>query len=255
MSRAESAAFFCGESALTPYVDSRAVFFGVAVMFSGVAFVVGALCAAHWSPPDVDISGFYAAGIGMILLGLVAVLADRRPGRLRWSDGTLVDDMASKADPVGPDDVAPLVYELADKALAGQVSEMQALRAANVALIAIGPATAAVIVATTGSKFDMLALLALLLFTVAILTSFSLLVPVRGFSAGVVLEDELPAGARLTALQHALAERVNWTRARNGPILRRSQARFLLAASGFLAAVLIWTIHAATHSHWLFAVG
>jgi hypothetical protein len=51
---------------------------GATLAISGLACVVGALCARHWGPPNGDLFGLGLAGIALIVIGIMApVVADK----------------------------------------------------------------------------------------------------------------------------------------------------------------------------------
>lgn len=246
--------------------------FGVALVISGFAYLIGALCVGLWGPASNNSTWLCLGGGALILLGLIALFVEvcgarLRSGWLRSWMGRLLGKMAtsppptpapqpssSPPDPATPDDVAALIYDVAGKAFASQAGQWRDVRGRVATLATIGPAATAVIVATTSAKFDLLALVALVLLIVATVASIRALSVGQNYRPSVALEDDPPSSTKAAMLHLVLAAKINQVRATNAPIVKLAEELFRLAATSFLLAVLFWAVHAATNSHVLFTL-
>jgi hypothetical protein len=244
--------------------------FGVALVISGFAYLIGALCVRLWGPASNNSTWLCLGGGALILLGLIALFDEVCGARLRnarlpsWM-GRLLGKMATSPpppppdpttppDPATPDDVAALIYDVAGKAFASQAGQWRDVRGRVATLATIGPAATAVIVATTSAKFDLLALVALVLLIVATVASIRALSVGQNYRPSVALEDDPPSSTKAAVLHLVLAAKINQVRATNAPIVKFAEELFRLAATSFLLAVLFWAVHAATNSHVLFTL-
>lgn len=223
---------------------------GAALAISGLAFLIGAWCVGRWGPAANDHAQLYVAGGALVLLGLLLALVDAARGMLAAIGDRLSHAMAPNLNT--SNDVAGLAYQIADKALASQAGQMQDLRGRIATLAVVAPAAAAVIVATTSAKFDLLAVCSLVLFGIAIAFSLIALAPRSKFSPNVVLDGSPPAGTKIAALHLVLADELNQTRVNNTYTYKSAELLFFAAAASFLFAVLMWVLHVATDSHVLF---
>jgi hypothetical protein len=225
---------------------------GLTLIISGFAFLIGGFCAKYWGPAVNEYADVCLAGGALMLLGILAPLVDAYRGRLGALGGRLID----LVEPGGESshEVAALSYEVADKAFSGQAAQWQDLRGRVTTLVTIGPAAAAVIVATTNAKFDLLALLSLAFLAIAIGQSIIAIWKGRHFNQSPLVPEELPPGTGASTLQLALAQKTNELREENSPRIREYEEMFLMAAASFLLAVLLWSIHAATNSEVVFTL-
>jgi hypothetical protein len=242
--------------------------FGVALVISGFAYLIGALCVGLWGPASKNSTWLCVGGGALILLGLIALFVEvcgarLRNGGLRGGIGRLLGKMATSPpppdpttppDPVTDDDVAALVYDVAGKAFASQAGQWRDVRGRVATLATIGPAATAVIVATTTAKFDLLALVALLFLIVATVASIRALSVGQNYRPSVALENDPPSSTKAAALHLVVATKINQVRATNAPVVKLAEELFRLAATSFLLAVLFWAVHAATNSHVLFTL-
>jgi hypothetical protein len=227
----------------------------LACNISGVAFALGALASELWGPEVKDDFVLWIFAVAFFFLGgaiLIGVLSGGQVGSL---GDTLTDVPESGATPEAA--VAAIGYEVADKALTAQLDQWRELRARVATLATIGPAAAAVVVATSGDRFDLLALLAMLSLAAAIRQSIFAL-----WRAGIQATFKegpsiggLPAGTDAATLHVALAGITNATRKANVVEVKRVETLFLRAVIAFLLAVLFWSVHAAIGSDLLFRLG
>jgi hypothetical protein len=227
----------------------------MACNISGLAFVLGALAAEQWSPDGKSDSALWIIAGAFLLLGGVLLLGVFSTGQIGSPEDRLTDVPEPGVTPEAA--VAAISYEVADKALTAQLDQWRDLRGRVATLATIGPAAAAVVVATSGDKFDLLALLAILLLAAAIVQSTMALwragIQTR-FKEGPSIEG-LPAGTDAASLHAALAGITNATREANVLEVKRVEELFLRAVAAFLLAVLFWSVHAAIGSDVLFSLG
>lgn len=153
---------------------------------------------------------------------------------------------------------AALIHKVAEQALAAQVGRWRDLRGRVATLATIAPAAAVVVVTATGDKVDLLALLALVALALAVgqsLVAIWQAATRATFTESPTLVGAPPSDTRAADLDIALAQRTDELRADNESVLERFERMFLRAVTGFLAAVLLWSIHAATGSEILFHLG
>jgi hypothetical protein len=225
---------------------------GAALLISALAFALGALCGEGWGPGTVAYGDLYLFAVLFGILGLAAIL-----GKALWRvQGNAVTVPSTRVPPVSADshEMATLIYEVAEKGLSSQASQMQDLRARAATLATVGPAAAAVIVAAGSAKFDLLAAGALVCLTLAVAMTGLALLPRSNFSTTIALEDDVSTGVNPVAFKVALAKVMNEARQANVSIYNWSELQFYGAAVLFLLAVLLWAIHAATGSQVLFAL-
>jgi hypothetical protein len=153
-----------------------------------------------------------------------------------------------------PHEVAALSYQVADKAFSGQAGLWQDLRGRVTTLVTVGPAAAAVVVATNGARFDLLAALSLFFFTIAVVLSIWAVYRGRRFNLSPLLPSTLPPNTDAATLELALAQKTTELLEDNRPRIKRFEELFLTAAASFLLAVLLWSAHAATNSQVFFTL-
>jgi hypothetical protein len=129
------------------------VIFGATLIISGIAFLVGAVCAAIWGPPGGDQIDLYWMAGALVLLGVASIVAVRRPirhkaglqPRVQPSEPTATNGTSMSAAP----DPTPLLRELIGLAEVQLAESWAVTRDQNtyaLALSALGVAIMGVIV-------------------------------------------------------------------------------------------------------------
>jgi hypothetical protein len=142
------------------------------------------------------------------------------------------------------EDVPALVFDISRDAFAEQVREWQDIRGRVAALVAIAPAVALVVVATTNPEFDALTVCSGFVFILAIWYAvLALFRKGKDFAPGISLTKDPPPGTHLASLQLALAQELRETQRKNAELLDEVEALFRNSATSFLIAVSLWMLH------------